>query len=122
MKRMVFLAIFAVLFSANVQADYPVDLYVGGQIWQSESSGIFGTKTTQIDFNLKKERQGYYFIAVENPFPFLPNLRIASHSLDSNGKVTSSNTFNFSDGSFTVGDSIDASFNVSYIDYTLYMH
>lgn len=54
MKRMVFLVVFAVLFSANVQADYPVDLYVGGKIWQSESSGIFGTKTTQIDFNLKK--------------------------------------------------------------------
>ena len=55
MKKEVLAAIFAALFTANVQAN-TVGLYLGGQIWQSEASGVFGGKNTLIDFNLKKEQ------------------------------------------------------------------
>ena len=50
MKKMAFAATLAALFTANVQAAFTftpqannkVGLYLGGQLWQSEASGIFG--------------------------------------------------------------------------------
>jgi hypothetical protein len=43
MKKLVFTAVFAVLFTTNVQAN-TVGLYLGGQIWQSDASGTFSKK------------------------------------------------------------------------------
>jgi len=123
MKKIAFAVILAALFTANVQAD-TVGLYLGGQIWQSEASGTFGEKNTLIDFNLKKEQQNNYFVAVEHPFSLLPNIRISSTMLDTTGKTNS--TQENSDDNETshvdvhVDFDVDASFNVSYVDYTLY--
>jgi len=119
MKKTAFAVTLAALFTANVQAD-TVGLYVGGQVWQSEASGIFGEENTLIDFNLKKEQQMNFFVAFEHPFPLLPNVRIASSTLDTEGKTHLTQEFDFDDDTFSIGDDINASFNVSYVDYTLY--
>ena len=124
MKKTVFAATIAALFTANVQAE-TVGLYLGGQIWQSEASGIFGEKNILIDSNLKKEQQSSYFVAVEHPFTLLPNVRISSTTLDTTGKTTSTQeSFSFDDGVFHIDVDIDvdvdASFSISYVDYTLY--
>lgn len=119
MKRTVFVATLATLYTTNVQAD-TVGLYLGGQVWQSEASGIFGEKKTLIDFNLKKEQQINYFVAVEHPLPLLPNVRISSTTLDTTGKTSLTQAFSFYDETFPINDAVNASFNVSYVDYTLY--
>jgi len=124
MKKKAFAATLVVLFTANVQAD-TVGLYVGGQIWQNEASGSFGEKNILIDSTLKKEQQSNYFVAVEHPFPLLPNVRISNNTLDTTGKTTSTHEyFSSDDGVFHIDVDVDidfdASFNVSYVDYTLY--
>ena len=119
MKKTAFAATLAALLTAEVQAD-TVGLYLGSQIWQSESSGIFGEENKLIDFNLKKEQQINYLIAVEHPFPLLPNIRISSTALDTTGITTLTQEFSFGDETFAIDDNVNVSFNVSYIDYTLY--
>ncbi len=119
MNKIVLTVTLAAFFTANVQAD-TVGLYLGGQIWQSDASGIFGEKNTLIDFNLKKQQQSNYFIAFEHPFPLLPNLHISSTALDTTGKSTLTQAFSFGDEIFPIGNNVNASFNVSYVDYTLY--
>jgi len=119
MKKTAFATALAALFTANVQAD-TVGLYLGGQLWQSEASGIFGEENTLIDFNLKKEQQINYFVAVEHPFPLLPNVRISSTTLDTTGKTTLPQEFSFGDETFPIGDDVNAYINASYVDYTLY--
>lgn len=123
MKITAFAATLATLFTVNVQADM-VGLYLGGQILQSEVSGVFGEKNTPINFNLKKEQQVNYFIAIEHPFPLLPNLRISNASFDTTGKTNLTQKSNFdnetSHVSVDLDADVDASFDVSYVDYTLY--
>lgn len=119
MKKTVFAATLAVLFIANVPAN-TVGLYLGGQIWQSKARGMLGEKNTLIDFNFKKEQQSNYFVAVEHPLPLLPNVRIASTALDTTGTTTLTQAFSFGDESFSIGDDVNTSVNVSYVDYTLY--
>jgi len=110
----------AAIFTFTPQANNTVGLYLGGQIWQSEASGIFGEKNTLIDFNLKKELQANYFIAIEHPYPLLPYVRISSTTLDTTGKTHLAQVFNFGGEAFAIDDNVSASVNVSYIDYTLY--
>jgi len=119
MKKIVLAATIATLFSVNVQAD-TIGLYIGGQVWDSESTGLLGESGNLIDFNLQKEQQGSYFIALEHPLPLIPNARISSTTLDTTGKTTLSEEFKFDDETFVSGAEIDTGFNVSYIDYTLY--
>jgi len=128
MKKMAFAATLAALFTANVQAAFTftpqannkVGLYLGGQLWQSDASGIFGEKNALIYFNLKKEQQSNYFVAVEHPFPLLPNVRISSTTLDTVGETSLTQEFSFDDETFLIDTDVNASFNVSYVDYTLY--
>ncbi|GHG08110.1 TIGR04219 family outer membrane beta-barrel protein [Thalassotalea marina] len=123
MNKKVFTAIITTCFFASAHAD-SVGLYIGGQLWQSNSSGKFGEQNSQTDNKLKNEQQFHYFVAVEHPFPVLPNIRIAKTALDSQGN--SQLTQEYSADTDTahvdvhVDSAIKASFKVNYIDYTLY--
>lgn len=107
------------IISTAVQAD-AVGLYLGGQVWDTEAQGVFGEKNTQSDFNLQDEQQGSYFIAVEHPLPFLPNIKIAYTNLDTKGSTTLTSNFEFDDKTFTANTAVNAVFDVSYNDYTFY--
>ncbi len=119
MKKLVLAAALATLFTGTAQAD-AIGLYVGGQVWDSEASGLVGEVDNMIDFNLEKEQQGSYFIAFEHPLPFIPNVRLSSTTLDTTGKTALTDEFEFDDETFAAGTTIDTGFNVSYVDYTLY--
>lgn len=107
------------VISTNAQAN-TVGLYLGGQNWQNEVSGTFGSKNTQVDFDLTKTQPNNFFVAIEHPWLSLPNIRVASTSLDTTGSINLVKKFSFSDEAFNAGDEVNASFDVSYIDYTLY--
>ncbi len=75
MKKLVLAASVATLLSVNAQADTLLGVYLGGQSWDSQASGVFGELDNLADFNLQDKRQGSYFIAVEHPVPVLPNIK-----------------------------------------------
>jgi hypothetical protein len=95
-------------------------LYLGGQVWQSETNGTFGEENSPINVNSKKEQQTSYFVTVKHPYPFLPSIRISSTSLDTTDITILEQAINFGGETFSTGDNIDTNFNVSYIDYTLF--
>lgn len=128
MKETAFIAAFVALFTTSAQADFTlspqgnnkIGLYLGGQFWQSKASGTLGEQESLLDFDLKNEQQINYMVAIEHPYPLLPNVRIASTALDTSGKTALTQAFTFGDETFSIGDDINAHFNVSYLDYTLY--
>ncbi|WDD98324.1 TIGR04219 family outer membrane beta-barrel protein [Thalassomonas actiniarum] len=120
MKKAAIALTLTTLLSASVQADTLLGVYFGGQVWDNEAEGVFGESTTQSDFNLKDEQQGSFFVAVEHPLPFLPNVKLAHTSLDTDGNTTLTTDFEFNDQTFTANTSVDAVFDVSYNDYTFY--
>ena len=50
----------------------------------------------------------------------LPNVRISSTTLDTVGETSLTQEFSFDDETFLIDTDVNASFNVSYVDYTLY--
>jgi len=119
MKKAFLAATIAAIGITTVKAD-TLGIYLGGQVWDSQSTGSFGEKDDQVNFNLANEKQGNFFIAFEHPIPLIPNARISSTTLDTTGMAILTNNINFGDETFVVGSEVNANFNVSYIDYTLY--
>ncbi len=119
MKKIALVAALTTVLSTNVQAD-ALGIYLGGQVWDNQASGTFGDGSSLVDFNLVDEKQNSFFIAFEHPLPLIPNARIASTSLETNGMTTLGEDFKFDDETFVSGADVNADFDVSYVDYTLY--
>lgn len=119
MKKIALAAALATVLSTNVQAD-ALGIYLGGQVWDNQASGTFGDGSSLVDFNLVDEKQNSFFVAFEHPLPLIPNARIASTSLETNGMTTLDTDFDFDDETFLNGADVNADFDVSYVDYTLY--
>lgn len=120
MKKILVTVSVLTLLSVNVKADTLAGLYIGGQVWDNEATGIFGESNNQVDFNLSDKQQGSYFIAFEHPIPFIPNAKIAKTSLETDGLTNLEREITFGDSTFLEGTDVEADFNVSYVDYTLY--
>ncbi|MGB1262090.1 MAG: TIGR04219 family outer membrane beta-barrel protein [Cognaticolwellia sp.] len=119
MKKVALAAALASVLSTNVHAD-ALGVYFGGQVWDNQASGTFGDGSSQVDFNLADETQNSFFIAFEHPIPLIPNARIATTSLATDGLTTLDTDFDFDDETFLAGAEVMADFDVSYVDYTLY--
>ncbi len=121
MKKTIIAAGIATLLSANVQADTLLGLYIGGHVWATQAEGTFGEGVdNQAKFNFDDEKQGSFFVALEHPIPLIPNIKIASTTLDTVGDGTISGSFNFGGETYTDSTVLDTTFDVSYVDYTFY--
>lgn len=121
MKKTLLAGSLAALMCGTAQADTLLGLYIGGQIWSNDASGTFGEGTDdQSVFEFDDENQGSFYIAFEHPIPLIPNIKIASTTLDTVGGTQLTDTFTFEDVTYPAGTTLDTTLDASYVDYTLY--
>ena len=121
MKKTLIAAGIATLLSASVQDDTLLGLYIGGHIWANQADGSFGQGAdNQAAFNFDDETQGSFYVALEHPLPFIPNIKISSTTLDTVGTGTLGESFTFEGETYDEGVSLNTGFDASYVDYTLY--
>lgn len=119
MKNLFFVASVTLLVSNNLQAE-TVGLFVGGELWKSQSSGVFGETNTPFNFDSREEQRFSYFIAAEHPFPVIPNVRFSIVSLDTSTRASLMRDSTFGGEAFSMEDDINTRFDVNYFDYTFY--
>ena len=125
MIKIFFFAMFAAPFAANAQSD-TVGLYLGGNIWNNEFTGGYNKESSLVDLSYKKQKANSFFIAVEHPFRFFPNLRISLVNFDTASQTNSIEKFSFTEGSSNIvhetiiNTEIDTHLNINHVDYTLY--
>ena len=120
MKKAVLAACVATMLSVSAQADTLLGLYIGGSVWDTETSGSFGDKNAHNDFSFKDEKNNNFFVALEHPIPFLPNVKIVNTELATDGYSQLTADFTFDDVDFTAGTEVNTDFDISFIDYTFY--
>lgn len=127
MKKAILAAGIATLLTASVQADTLLGLYLGGHVWDAQTTGSIGEKSGIVgdvisqEFNFEDQQQGSFYIALEHPIPLIPNIRISSTVLDTDGQTSiTEDNFSFGDISYPVGTTVDTIFDLNYIDYTFY--
>jgi len=121
MKKMLIATSLATLMCANAHADTLLGLYLGGQVWASHADGSFGdSKIDQAVVDFNNETQGSFFIALEHPIPLIPNIKIASTTLDTVGETTLIESFGFAGETYSAGNNLSTTLDASYVDYTFY--
>jgi len=121
MKKAIIAAGLAAVICTSVQADTLLGLYIGGQVWANQADGSFGEgETDQAVFNFNDETQSNFFVALEHPIPLIPNIKIASTTLDTVGGTTITSSFTFGDETYNNTSKLDTTFEASYVDYTFY--
>ena len=107
----------------NAQADTLLGLYIGGQIWANEASGSFGdgkSSTQQAVFDFDDKNQGSFYVAFEHPIPLIPNIKIASATLDTVGGATINHNVKILGKRYEINETLDTTLDASFVDYTLY--
>jgi len=121
MKKAVIAAGLATVLCTSAQADTLLGLYIGGQVWANQADGSFGEgDIDQAVFKFDDEVQGNFFIALEHPIPLIPNIKVASTTLDTFGGTTIESSFTFEGQTYTANSILDTTFDTSFIDYTFY--
>ena len=121
MKKAIIATSLATVLCASAQADTLLGLYIGGHVWANQAEGSFGEgETDQAAFNFNDENQGSYFVALEHPIPLIPNVKIASTTLDTVGGATIETSFTIGGETYSASSQLDTTFDASYVDYTFY--
>ncbi|MCW8834472.1 MAG: TIGR04219 family outer membrane beta-barrel protein [Colwellia sp.] len=121
MKKAILAASLTTLLCTTAQADTLLGLYIGGQMWANEAEGSFGEgELDQAVFDFDDENQGSFFVALEHPIPLIPNVKIASTTLDTIGGTTLTGSFTFEGETYTANSQLDTTFDASFVDYTFY--
>ncbi|GAA6172068.1 TIGR04219 family outer membrane beta-barrel protein [Colwellia sp. KU-HH00111] len=121
MKKAIIAASLATVLCTSAQADTLLGLYVGGQVWANQAKGSLGKEeSSQTTFDFDSERSGSYFVALEHPIPLIPNAKIVSTKYDTVGDTTIDVSTTIEGVTTTASVLAEATFDASYIDYTLY--
>jgi len=102
------------------QADTVFGIYAGGNYWDTETSGRFGTQGLQQAFNFADDNQHDFYVALEHPVPLLPNIKIHRHEIESTGVTQVEQSFEFNNQTYVVGTTIGNGVELSHTDYVLY--
>ena len=107
--------------ACHTHADTIFGVYAGAGIWQSEYTGDFGSpSTTTDDLGIDENNNNFYYIAVEHPLLFLPNIKVQQNNITSNQRSTIENSFSIGDISYPIGSTVATDFDLSYTDAALY--
>ena len=108
------------MFAGTAQADTLLGVYAGGQIWDTETSGNFGSGNGNQSFAFDDENQQSFYVALEHPIPLIPNIKIRENELVAQGSVTLSQDFSYNGQGYTAGSTIGSTIDLSHTDITLY--
>jgi outer membrane protein len=118
------IAALAVQFSVPVHADF-VGLNIGATYWAPSLSGSFNS-TGESDIDLSDDldiddpSQSSLVLSLEHPVPVLPNIRYQSIDLDSDGRSALSGDITFEGETYTAGETVRSTFDLSHDDIVLY--
>jgi outer membrane protein len=120
MKKLLFSALVAGSLTMPVQADTLLGLYIGLDGWKMDSSGSFGSSSEMQDFDLGEDTKVSFFVSLEHFVPFVPNIRLRTNDLSSEGDNEINTEFEYGGETFAVSSVVATDFELTNTDITLY--
>jgi len=112
-------------FSQAVTADF-IGVYAGAGSWYQTTEGQMNHLGTDADmekeYGFESEFSNFAYVAVEHPFPFIPNARINRYSLENKASrtVSAASEFTFAGTAYTSGTAISTALRWDEADTLLY--
>lgn len=119
-KTALMLSLGSVLMAGSAQADTLLGIYIGADGWQTSADGSFAQTELQQHFNFKDKTQTSYYLALEHPLPFLPNIRLQHNQLSAAGTSEISAGFSLGGDTFASNTTVRNDVDLTNTDYVLY--
>lgn len=119
-KTLLIAALAGVAAVPSVSADTLLGVYAGAQYWDTGTSGGFASTNSTADFDFDDEGETAFYIAFEHFVPFVPNIKVAHTTLESNGSTLLTSNFEFDGTLYTVGSTVDTISDITSTDFILY--
>jgi outer membrane protein len=121
------LVLAALLLPAVAGADI-LGVTVGANYWNYDIGGTarYQTRDSSNDIDVNKDlgyddgNLGYYYIALEHPVPFLPNVRLSKTDIDEDANGILSKTVVYGGTTFLVNENLNSEVQLDQTDITLY--
>jgi outer membrane protein len=119
-KSLLGCAILAATFVSSVQADTLLGAYVGAQGWNMAVDGGFSNEEQITNFSFDEQTNESFYVALEHPVPFLPNIKISRTILDTAGVTTLETSFEFDGELYSENTDLVTDFEMTGTDFILY--
>ncbi|QYJ79445.1 TIGR04219 family outer membrane beta-barrel protein [Shewanella acanthi] len=117
-KTLLASAVLGLFMASSAQAAALVGFNIGGDYWNADTSGSFSDKgLPQQGFSYSSSAQGSYWVSVEHPIPFVPNLKIRENSLDQKGRA---DVTDFAFGNYSYTGKVTSYTDLTNTDFVLY--
>ena len=119
-KTALILSVSGLLLTGAAQADTLLGLYVGADGWRTSADGGFANNSQLQSFNFSDKTQKSYYVALEHPLPFIPNIRLQHNQLESSGSTSLDGDFTFAGATFAADTQLQNQTELTNTDYVLY--
>lgn len=115
------LAATVITSAGQTHADTIFGVYAGAGTWQSEYAGNVGAPAVSAaDLGMSDNNNNFYYIAIEHPILFLPNIKVQQNNISSNQRSMIDGNFSVGDITYPSGSTVATSIDLSYTDAALY--
>lgn len=105
----------------HAHADTVFGIYAGAGTWQTEYTGDIGKPATSAaDLGMRDNNNNFYYIAIEHPVIFFPNIKIQQNNITSEQSSVIENNFSIGNIGYPSGSTVATDFDLSYTDAALY--
>lgn len=119
-KGLIAVGLGCALMSMSAQSDTIAGVYAGVQAWQTDTTGGFADSSSTANFNFDDETNTSFYVAVEHPLPFIPNIKVARTTLDNSGTTALDTSFTFDGELYTANSTVDTTIDLTATDFILY--
>ncbi|MDO8345237.1 MAG: TIGR04219 family outer membrane beta-barrel protein [Cellvibrio sp.] len=111
----------ALTVTCHTYADTVLGVYAGAGTWQSEYAGDIGKPATSAnDLGMGDNNNNFYYIAIEHPVPFFPNVKLQQNNITSKQTSILENNLSIGNITYPSGSTVATDFDLSYTDAALY--
>ncbi len=109
------------LLAPIAHADRVLGLYAGVGSWLSDYDGKAGEPAVTLnELGVKEHYNNYFYVAIEHPIPFIPNIRLTQTNIKSSQTGTITQSFTIGNTTYAANQSVKSDFDLSHRDATLY--
>ena len=113
-----------IMLAPVANADTIFGVYAGAGSWQQNFSGDIRSGVTEIDveddLGINDDFNNMFYLALEHPMPFLPNVRVSYVEFDIDADSTLSRSIEFNDVIFPAGTELGTNVDMMQGDAILY--
>ena len=119
-KTIIALTLCSSFLAPAVQADTLFGIYAGAQGWDMDAEGGFSNSSALTEFQYESETKSNFYLAVEHPIPFIPNVKVRRTDMDTGGNTTLSGGFSFGGVLFPTNAEVFTDVALTSTDFILY--